>query len=127
MWSTSMENTRPSWSEQARLGHRNTCVFISRVNDHQSCQFKALLFGQSTAPIEFTMVVKEVKLMAQNKGTRIYQYLDNCWSEPHPPCLSPAYLEPSSSVSGIRLHCKHGKVRTGTQTDLQVHRLPVQP
>ena len=41
-------------------------------------------FGLSTAPQEFTVVVKEVKLMAQSKGIRIYLCLDNGWSELHP-------------------------------------------
>ena len=40
-------------------------------------QFKALPFGLAMAPLEFTKVVKEVKLMAQARGIRIHQYLDN--------------------------------------------------
>ena len=40
-------------------------------------QFTALPFGLSTAPLEFTKVVKEVKLMAQSRGIRIHQYLDD--------------------------------------------------
>ena len=40
-------------------------------------QFKALPFGLSTAPMEFTVLAKEVKLMAINKGIRIHQYLDD--------------------------------------------------
>ena len=43
----------------------------------QTFQFTALPFGLSTAPLEFTKVVKEVKLMAQSQGIRIYQYLDD--------------------------------------------------
>ena len=42
-----------------------------------SYQFKALHFGLSTAPMEFTVVAKEVKLMALQRGIRIHQYLDN--------------------------------------------------
>ena len=42
-----------------------------------SYQFKALPFGLSTAPMEFTVVAKEVKLMALQKGIRIHQYLDD--------------------------------------------------
>ena len=34
----------------------------------QTYQFKALPFGLSTAPLEFTVVAKEVKLMAIHKG-----------------------------------------------------------
>ena len=40
-------------------------------------QFKALPFGLSTAPMEFTVLAKEVKLMAAHKGIRIHQYLDD--------------------------------------------------
>ena len=43
----------------------------------QTYQFKALPFGLSTAPMEFTVLVKEVKLMAIHKGIRIHQYLDD--------------------------------------------------
>ena len=44
---------------------------------NQTYQFQALPFGLSTAPMKFTCMVKEVKLMAQTRGIRIYQYLDN--------------------------------------------------
>ena len=43
----------------------------------RSYQFKALPFGLSTAPMEFTVVSKEVKLMALQRGIRIHQYLDD--------------------------------------------------
>ena len=43
----------------------------------QTFQFKALPFGLSTAPMEFTVISKEVKLMAIQKGIRIHQYLDD--------------------------------------------------
>ena len=43
----------------------------------QSYQFKALPFGLSTAPMEFTVVAKEVKSMALQRGIRIHQYLDD--------------------------------------------------
>ena len=42
-----------------------------------SYQFKALPFGLSTAPMEFTVVAKEVKLMVLRQGIRIHQYLDD--------------------------------------------------
>ena len=43
----------------------------------QTFQFTALPFGLATAPLEFIKVVKEVKLMAQARGIRIHQYLDD--------------------------------------------------
>ena len=55
----------------------------------QSYQFKALPFGLSTALMEFTVVAKEVKLMALQRGIRIHQYLDD-WlvrATSHQTCL----------------------------------------
>ena len=55
----------------------------------QTYQFKALPFGLSTAPLEFTVVAKEVKLMATREGIRLHQYLDD-WlvrASSHRDCL----------------------------------------
>ena len=43
----------------------------------RSFQFRALPFGIATAPLEFTRIAREVKLMLQNMGIRIHQYLDD--------------------------------------------------
>ena len=40
-------------------------------------QFTSLPFGLATAPQVFTMIVKEVKLMALSRGPRLHQYLDD--------------------------------------------------
>ena len=40
-------------------------------------QFTSLPFGLTMAPQVFTMIVKEVKLMALSKGIRLHQYLDD--------------------------------------------------
>ena len=40
-------------------------------------QFRALPFGLATAPLIFTMVAKEVKLMALARGIRLHAYLDD--------------------------------------------------
>ena len=45
--------------------------------NNQTYQFTALPFGLATAPLEFTKVVREVKLMAQARGIGIHQYLDD--------------------------------------------------
>ena len=52
-------------------------------------QFKALPYGLSSAPLEFTVVAKEVKLMASQWGIRLHQYLDNwlVWVKSHQTCL----------------------------------------
>ena len=44
---------------------------------NQTFQFTALPFRLATVPLEFTKVVKEVKLMAQARGIRIHQYPDD--------------------------------------------------
>ena len=52
-------------------------------------QFNALPFGLFTAPMEFTVIPKEVKLMAIHKDLRIHQYLDD-WlvrARSHQACL----------------------------------------
>ena len=43
----------------------------------------------------------------------------------YPPHLSPAYSNPSHTLSGIRVAGEQGKVRAGSQTGLQLRRLPV--
>ena len=43
----------------------------------QVFQFTCLPFGLATAPQVFTMIVKEVKLMALSRGLRLHQYLDD--------------------------------------------------
>ena len=62
------------------LPHPNTRTIqeVSEVScQGQTYQFKALPFGLSTAPLEFTVIAKEVKLMATCQGIRIHQYLDD--------------------------------------------------
>ena len=72
------------------LPHSNTGTVqeISEIS-RQTYQFKALPFDLSTAPMEFTVTAKEVKLMAIHKGIRIHQYLDD-WlvrARSHQTCL----------------------------------------
>ena len=91
----------------------------------RSYQFKALPFGLSTAPMEFTVVAKEVKLMALQGGIRIHQYLDNWLVSLVPRNLSPTYTELGSSLPRSRLASEQGKVRAGFKTGFQLRRLPV--
>ena len=94
----------------------------------QSYQFKALPFGLSTAPMEFTVVAKEVKLMALRQGIRIHQYLDD-WlvrASTHHTCLQHTQTL-VTLCQELRVVGEQGKVRTGPQTGLQLRRLPVRP
>ena len=45
----------------------------------------------------------------------------------YPPYLSPAYSNPDHTLSGTRVAGEQGKIRIGTQTGLQLRRLPVRP
>ena len=55
----------------------STISKISEISDQKKgvFQFQALLLGVATASLEFTRIVKEVKLIAQARNLRIHQYL----------------------------------------------------
>ena len=67
---------------------------------NQSYQFRALPFGLSTAPMVFTCVVNEVKLMAQSRGIMIHQYLDDWLIQA--PTKNPATRAPNPSSPFVR-------------------------
>ena len=82
---------------------------ISEISDKKrGFQFWALIFGVATAPLEFTRIVKEVKLIAQARDLRIHQYLDNCLLR-SPTKEHRAHggrvvtLSPPTSETGVRL------------------------
>ena len=57
--------------------HPNSRKYLRFCYKSQVFQFTSLPFGLATAPQVFTMIVKEVKLMALSRGLRILQYLDD--------------------------------------------------
>ena len=57
--------------------HPNSRKYLRFCHRSQVFQFTSLPFGLATAPQVFTMIVKEVKLMALSKGIRLHQYLDD--------------------------------------------------
>ena len=73
-WVTSLDFSDAYFHIPIHTGSRK---FLRFHFQNQSFQSRALPFGLSTAPMEFTCVVKEVKLMAQGRGIRIHQYLDD--------------------------------------------------
>ena len=94
----------------------------------QTYQFKALPFRLSTAPMEFTVIAKEVKLMAIHNGIRIHQYLDDWVGESQfLPNMSPKHSATSRDLLEISLGGELRQIRAGTKADLQFCRLPVQP
>ena len=91
-------------------------------------QFKALPFGLSTAPMEFTLIPKEVKLMAIHKDLRIHQYLDDWFvrARSHQAGLQHTQ-ELINNVSATGLAGELREIRAGAQTRLRFCRLPVRP
>ena len=57
--------------------HPNSRKYLRFCHRSQVFQFTHLPFGLATAPQVFTMIVKEVKLMALSRGLRLHQYLDD--------------------------------------------------
>ena len=57
--------------------HPNSRKYLRFCHMSQVFQFTSLPFGLATAPQVFTMIVKEVKLMALSRGYRLHQYLDD--------------------------------------------------
>ena len=55
----------------------NSRKYLRFCHRSQVFQFTSLLFGLATAPQVFTMIVKEVKLMALSRELRLHQYLDD--------------------------------------------------
>ena len=56
--------------------HPNSRKYQRFCQRSQVFQFTSLPFGLATAPQVFSMIVKEVKLMALSRGLRLHQYLD---------------------------------------------------
>ena len=56
--------------------HPNSRKYLRFCYKSQVFQFTSLPFGLAAAPQVFTMIVKEVKLMALSRGLRLHQYLD---------------------------------------------------
>ena len=57
--------------------HPNSRKYLRFCHRSQVFQFTSLPFGLATAPRVFTMIVKEVTLMALSRGIRLHQYLDD--------------------------------------------------
>ena len=71
---------------------------------------------------EFTVVAKEVKLMALQKGIRIHQYL-NDWlvrARSHHTFLQ--HTQTLVTLSRTRLAGEQGEIRTGPKTGFQLHK-----
>ena len=123
-WVTSLDFSDAYFQIPIHPGSRKYLRFHFQ---NQSHQFRALPFGLSTAPMEFTCVVKEVKLMAQSRGIRIHQYLDD-WL-----IRAPTKESCHQGTQSLLALCQElgwvvnlQKSRARTQTDFRVRGLQVQ-
>ena len=98
--------------------------FLRFYLNSQAYQFKALPFGLSTTPLEFTKVAKEVKLMAQARGIRIHQYLDDWLLRAPCPETCP---DPLGPMPQVRVGSEYDQVRAGSSASIQLCRLPFRP
>ena len=57
--------------------HPNLRKYLRFCHKSRVFQFTSFPIGLATAPQFFTLLVKEVKLMALTRGIRLHQYLDN--------------------------------------------------
>ena len=84
----------------------STAPLISKIseisNQKRDFPISGTPFGVATAPLEFTQIVKEVKLIAQARNLRIHQYLDD-WLLRSPTKRTVSHRFP-----------KHGKIGTRT-------------
>ena len=89
----------------------------------QIFQFTALPYGLSTAVMEFAIVLKEVKLMAEAHRIWIYQYLDDWLTKTNRLVTN----TPSPSLPFVRnwLCCQSTKIRTRSSSGLRLHRIAV--
>ena len=82
-------------------------------------KFKALPFSWSTAPLEFTVIPKQVKLIAIYKNLRSHQYLGD-WlvrARSHQACLQHTQ-ELVNNVPATGLADELREIRAGAQTRL---------
>ena len=96
--------------------HPNSRKYLRFYQRSQVFQFTSLPFGLATTPQVFTMIVKEVKLMALTRGIRLHQYLDN-W------LIRAQSQEEAQTV--LRVDNKSGEVRTKTHSSVFVRGLRI--
>ena len=89
-------------------------------------QFTSLPFGLATAPLIFTSIVKEVKLIALQSGIRLHQYLDNWTNDPCPlrTTMHGSNTKATKTGEGFGLYSKPQEVRTQTISEIQLPGLP---
>ena len=92
----------------------------------QVFQFTSLPFGLATARQVFTMIVKEVKLMAPSRGLRLHQYLDDWLIRSHISGRSPSEHSGGGRTSPVfGVDNKPGKIRTETYSGVFVRGLRI--
>ena len=105
--------------------HPNSRKYLRFCHRSQVFQFTSLPFGLATAPQVFTMIVKEVELMALSRGLGLHQYLDDWLIRSQ---SQEAHSGSEHSGSGrpnpvLGVDHKSGKIRTETYSGVFVRGL----
>ena len=108
--------------------HPNSRKYLRFCYKAQVFQFTFLPFALATAPQVFTMIVKEVKLMALSRGLRIHQYLDDWLIRSQSQGGSPSeHTGGGRPNSVLGVDNKSGKVRAETYSGVFVRGLRIPP
>ena len=73
-WASAMHSSSFQFTQDE--GSTSGFIFSNLIYVSQTFKFKVIPFGLLTAPMEFAVMVKEVKLISQNKDIRIHQFLN---------------------------------------------------
>ena len=106
--------------------HPNSRKYLRFCHRSQVFQFTCLPSGLATAPQAFTMIVKEVKLMALSRGIRLHQYLHD-WliraqSQEEAQVNTHTVVDLTQSLGWI---IKEGEVRTKTNSGVLLRGLRI--
>ena len=101
--------------------HPQSHKYLRFFHKGVSYQFTSLPFGLATAPLIFTSIVKEVRLLALQQGIRIHQYLDDWLIRAPSKEECPKTIKPNS---GVGFSGEPQEIRTGTLSKVRFPGIP---
>ena len=113
------------WVSSIDLSDAYLHIPIHPNSRSQVFQFTSLPFGLATAPQVFTMIVKEVKLMALSRGLRLHQYLDDWLIRSQSQDEAQEHSGSSRPNPVLGVDNKSGKIRTETNAGVFVRGLQI--
>ena len=105
--------------------HPNSRKYLRFCHKSQVFQFTSHPFGLATAPQVFTMIVKEVKLMALTRRVRLHQHLDDRLIRAQSQEEARVNTHSDRPDSVLWVDNKSGEVRIKTYSGVFVHGLRI--